>query len=485
MSHISATVRLRPVRFAFLVRPNDQKRVLEILRINTCLWGGKFNPIIPFFQQVPTWWDRHGHRFDTAKQIINGYLDCYEPDFLVEGEKGLAHGLGFNPKRVLQLSEVLMPDGDDDRKSNGLSTFDLYKELYLKEYQFERRHKHDITNVTAEDPAFDAFCACAFGGFPKQKNLSYFRHAFKDAFDPLEVTLNGAALAKLHRSRLTSALDIGHAKIEVNYNDHSDATLFVLNALEPRDLIDFWNLRTLQREIIAVPLQWLTELSDYCRSYMKKAYRPMPGNSHGVMLSASVMFSRSIPRADIKALHQKFFAVDVPGANRRQDWYPAIWQPTPSFHVRSSRPTLNAAEKTFDVQYSEDQPDIRFDSLHPEFGEKYGNDNRWANVIKLRDRSFENKIATALPTAYRDPKFSPFRIGRDTFLSTTEGFVMFPRYRDIQHYLKLSDGMSAIAAWLKTSQIEVKLSDSGRATQQIIQTLGASGVYAASPTPAW
>lgn len=475
MGHVSATVRLRPVRFAFLVRPSDSKRVLEVLRVNTCLWGGKFNPIIPFFRQVPIWWDRHRHRFETAKQIINGYLDTYEPDFLVEAERGLAHGLGFNPERVLQLSEVLLREGDRDRNGNGLSTFDLYKELYIKEFQFERRHKHNIANVSAENPAFGAFCACAFGGFPSQRTLSYFRRAFKDAFGPSEVNLNGVALAKLYGAGLTSALDLGHSKIEVDYNDHSDATLFVLDALEGRDLIDFWNLRTLQRDVLAVPIQWLDELSAFCRSTIKKAYRPIPGNPYGAMLRARVMFARSIPNADIEGLYQKYFAVDVPGANVRQDWYPAIWRPTPTGHVRSSRPTLTAAEKTFDVQHSEDKPDVRFDSIHPEFAAQYGNENRWANVIRLRDWGFENQIATTLPTEYRDPKFSPFQHGGDVFLPTTEGFVMFPKFRDMQHYWKLPDGVSAIAAWLKSRAIEVRLSDAGRATQQIVQTLGGFG----------
>lgn len=473
MSHISASVRLRPVRFAFLVKPSDQKRVLEIMRINTCLWGGKYNPIIPFFRQVPSWWDRYGHRFDTSKQIINGYLDRYEPDFLVEAEKGLAAGLGFNSKRVLQLSDLLKSADDRYSKGNGLSTFDLYKELYLKEFQFERRHKHNITSVTFEDPIFESFCACVFGGFPKQKNLNYLGRAFKDAFDPTEVTLNGGTLARLYGTGLTSALDIGQAKIDVDYHDHSNATLFVLNAQEPRDLIDFWNLRTFQREIIAIPMQWIDELSDFCKNAIKRAYRPMPDNPNGVMLNANVMFSRSIPQVDIEGLYQKILVVDAPaGTNSRQDWYPAIWRPTPRFHVGSSRPTLTSAEKTFDMQYSEDKPDIRFDSLYPEFADKYGNANRWANIIKLRDWSFENQIVTVLPTEYKDPRFTPFRLGGDTFLPTTEGFVMFPKFRDIQHYWKLTDGMSAIAAWLKTSKIEVKLSDSGRATQQIIQTLG-------------
>jgi hypothetical protein len=210
MAHISAKVRLRPVRFAFLVRPNDPVRLTEILRINTCLWGGKFNPIIPFFRQVPLWWDRHGLRSETAKQIINGYLDYYEPDFVVEAERGLADGFGFNSDRVLQLSQVLMRAGDHERKGNGLSTFDVYCDLYRTEFRFELRHKHNIATVTAEDPAFSSFSACAFGGFPTQRSLSYFRRAFKDAFGPADVALNGAALATLYRNGLTSALLISN-----------------------------------------------------------------------------------------------------------------------------------------------------------------------------------------------------------------------------------------------------------------------------------
>jgi hypothetical protein len=52
---------------------------------------------------------------------------------------------------------------------------------------------------------------------------------------------------------------------------------------------------------------------------------------------------------------------------------------------------------------------------------------------------------------------------------------MFPKYRNTQHHWKLIDGMGAIAEWLKTSKIEVKLSHAGRATQQIIKTLGGFG----------
>lgn len=471
MSQISASIRLRPIRFAFLVRPNDRKRLLEIFRINTCLWGGKFNPIIPYMRQVPTWWDRHGHRFETAKQILNGYLDCYEPDFLVEAENGLAKGLGFDPKRVLKLTDLLCREDHRKTDGNGLSTYDVYKHLHLKEFQFERRHKHNIANIIAEDSTFDCFSACVFGGFPKQNNLNYFKRAFKQAFDPLEVLLNSDSLSRLYGSGVTSALDIGCSEIEVDFNNHSSTSLFVLDALESRDLIDYWNLRSLQSDIIAVPVQWLEVLSPYCREIVKKSFRTIPGNQFGITRNANVIFSRSIPNDAIKRLHKKYIAVDIKDANMVQDFYPPIWRPTPKYHVRSSRPTLSAGKKTVEVQYTDDKPDVWFEAIHPEFSERYGNENRWANVIKLTDWSFKGQIATILPTEYRHPKFSPFGLGSNRSISTTEGFVTFHKFRDTQQYWKLLSGASVIAKWLETSGVQVKLSDAGRATQQIIQTL--------------
>ena len=107
MQNITVNLRLRPIRFAFIVRPNDEKHILEIFQINACLWGGKFNPIIPSFNEIPDWWDRYKIKYKNAEQIINGYLDFYEPDFIVEAEPGLASDYGFDPHRVIQLKDVL------------------------------------------------------------------------------------------------------------------------------------------------------------------------------------------------------------------------------------------------------------------------------------------------------------------------------------------------------------------------------------------
>lgn len=472
MPHVSVHVRLRPVRFAFLVRPDDKKRVIEIFQNNTCLWGGKYNPIIPRLKQVPKWWDRHGHRFETAEQIVNGYLDFFEPDFIVEAESGLADGIGFDKKRVLQLSNLLEREGERNGNGYGLSVINLYDDLYQKVFQFARRHEHNIVNALAEKLAFKGFCACLFGAFPRETGLDYFSQAFSEVFVPKIVSINGASLANLYHSGFTSALRIGHSKIQIDYHDRADPALFVLDAQEPRDLLDFWNLRAIRRHVLPVPVQWLGDLAGFCKEFIVKNYRPLPGNPHGVMIHPTVMFARSIPTKEIERLHNDHFRVNVNGANCRQDWYPSIWRTSPGFTVRQMRPTLTAIEKTSDAPFAPERGDIRFDCLHPEFADEYGNKNRWANVVRLRDWTGSDRVATAFPCDYKNPAFPNFRIAFDKVLPTTEGLVIFPRSRNIPALWQIPDGTTAINQWLKTFGINATPSDAGRATQQIIQTLG-------------
>ena len=472
MSSISVNIRLRPIRFAFLVRPDDKKRVVEIFCINTCLWGGQFNPIIPFFKRLPPWWERKGYRFENPKQIINGYLDFFEPDFIIEAEKGLAEGLGFDSKRVLKPADILELGDENDWARYGLSVYDLYRDLYKKEFQFERRRKHNIIHLEAKDSAFTDFVACNFGAFPVHQKLKYFERSYKEVFNPSQKTLDPSILSKLYKSGYTSALRISYSKLKVNYHEHSDPALFIMDAFESKDLIDFWNLRAIHRKIMAIPVQWIEELSPFCKEFILANYRPLPRNPHGVMIQPTSMFSRSIPENDIEEIHKKYLRVDKEGANVLQTWYPPFWRPTPEIMARTTRPTLEAEEKRIDNPIELDKPEIRFDPLFPEFARDFGNRCRWANVVRLKDWSHEGQVATVFPCNYKNPSFPKFRLGGEHLLPTSEGLVFFPEYKNISERWELHDGTTTLNTWFKVNKISAVLSDPGRATQQIIQTLG-------------
>jgi hypothetical protein len=471
MSNVSVDIRLRPIRFAFLVRPDDEKNANKAFQINTCLWGGKFNPIIPFFKQLPKWWDKKGYRFENYRQILNGYLDFFEPDFIVQAEKGMADGLGFDPTRVLRFSDIFEKDEKNYKDGFGQNINDVYRYLYKKEFQFAMRNKPNIIHTIAKNDDLEAFIACVFGQFPKQKKLKYFEENFKYVFDPQEVKVDGKDLDKIYRNFPASALNIGLTGLDVNYNDHSDPALFLLDGEKARDLIDFWNLRIVRRNILPIPKQWINDLSVFCKDFILKNYRPLPENIHGVMIHPTVMFSRSISDKESEELHKKYIKVDRKDANFIQQWYPPLWRPTPEFTVRTTRPIISAEEKRIDILVDVEKPVVTFETLWPKFATKHGNKHRFANVVKMRCWGDKDRIATTFPCGYKNPIFPDFRLGPEHLLPTAEGLVFFPEYKNITERWKLSSGTDAFNSWLNKNKITAILSEAGRATEQIISTL--------------
>jgi len=81
--------------------------------------------------------------------------------------------------------------------------------------------------------------------------------------------------------------------------------------------------------------------------------------------------------------------------------------------VREMRPTLSAGEKTFDTPFDAENTQVRFDCLSPDFADEYGNNNRWANVVRLRDWSYKDQIATVFPSDHRNGAFPKFGAARN------------------------------------------------------------------------
>ena len=120
-------------------------------------------------------------------------------------------------------------------------------------------------------------------------------------------------------------------------------------------------------------------------------------------------------------------------------------------------------------------PTFRFDCLHPEWSDDYGSDYRWANVVKIDDWSFRNLSATVFPNDRMRAFMPRVGTGGELRLSTTEGVVIFPTFKNSFEYWEVPDGTTAISEWLTANSTASAASDAGRATEQIVQTLGGFG----------
>ena len=472
MDEIRLDIKLRPIRFLFLVKPSDKRNLEKVFQINTLLWGGKYNPIVPYFRRVPKWWGSD-HKTYNATKILNDYLDFFEPDFIVETEEGMTKDLVFDKKRVLQLTDLLNTDMYGSSSKYGLTVYDLYIDLYKKKYQFERRHKVNIVNVTSKNKQNQLFTSCIFGSFSKSPELSYFEEDFIDVFDPEKVELNNISLVELYQDRNLSPLDATHANIDINYHIPSpDPRIFIFDIDASKDLIDYWNLRIIYRNIVAIPMQWIAELASFCNEFIVENYRPNP-YEHEYLFTTTVMFSRSISENKAKQIYDEYLANNNEKAVL-QVWYPDI-KVERSDHIAGLQRSILAYEqvdKDVSLTYEFEKPQIKFDTLVPDFvKKKYNNKPLWTNVINIKDWHNESHTLTCFPTNYRNPVFPKFNYYREFLLPTTEGLVIFPESINRQ-YWNLHNGTEAINQWLSKLEIKANVSDAGKSVQQIIETIG-------------
>lgn len=124
---ITVRLRLRPLRLAFLIPLNDRALLRRALQINTCVWGGRYNPIIPIFSRTPSWWSDLVK--PSARAIVRGYLDAFEPDYVVPMASNLAGGLNIPEDRVISPTDVLNP-ASDDSVLHGVSVIELFGHMY-------------------------------------------------------------------------------------------------------------------------------------------------------------------------------------------------------------------------------------------------------------------------------------------------------------------------------------------------------------------
>jgi hypothetical protein len=113
---VSASVRLRPTRIGFLVRPDDMAAIRQVMQVCTCLWGGGYNPIIPVCTALPEAWRDPPFREITGPQLAHGYIRFFEPDVFIETHDGLAAEVGvvdgeldFGEPRTIPIVRFQIP----------------------------------------------------------------------------------------------------------------------------------------------------------------------------------------------------------------------------------------------------------------------------------------------------------------------------------------------------------------------------------------
>lgn len=481
MKSLYGNIRLRPIRIALLVRPTDTKSIRKFMRYNACLWGGRYNSIIPVTRQLPNAWKRRYGR-PSGIELAKRYIHFFEPDVYLEAEKGLAEKLGlhddilnYGHDRVLSLDKFFSAEDEYSTPTFkfGQNIFDVYRKLHDKEFKFVTKREQKFTMISKRG---DAFFEAAHGCFPDDKEFDYIQKAYNDVFSPEILEASYDTSRKIIEEQLVTPLRLTRYKIEEHYYNRSDPKIFVFDPTEPTDLIDFWNFRIFENGVWPVNVHWFDKSADLIVEDLTRNYRPLPRNPYGVMITTKIEFGEAIPEDKSKEIMDTYIVGKAPeGACSYKTWYTPIWEDRSDQPVsHPHKVNLKAEQEYIELIVNEEsEKTASMQTLSPDFANEYRSLGRyrWANVLKFGSRFLSENLACCFPPKIKAKDFP--RLARSTpTLTSREGIVILNEYLRDEVFLDMMTGDEAFIKWLKSKDTEAEISQAGHTTQQIISSLG-------------
>ena len=275
----SVTVKLRPLRLAFVVEANDRDAVLESIRINSLLWGGHFNPIIPFYRRMPQWIPTHS-RPQSARHLFQSYFELFDPDFVVRvGQAADDKSIVPPAGKELKADEIVGHLSDDFTPGYGVGIFEILDYLVHKELRFVRR---DDLSFRFPNFGSDLFLPSIFGIFPSevpQTIAERFMTAPMVSEKPCDRANYGEFLSRsnLFTRRICSLELQSHVRAW-----WSGTYAFLMDANSLADILLYWNFRSLGWRILPVPRQTAmsTSVRNFLSRYVEANYWPRQAIPH-------------------------------------------------------------------------------------------------------------------------------------------------------------------------------------------------------------
>ena len=466
MTRGTVTVKLRPIKLAFLVNPNDTESLMKAIEINTFLWGGMYNPIIPTYRQISTKWEDSRFKNPTARGVVSGYLDNFDPDYIIPMGKCTEYSLDVGYRnRIEDVSEILSSVENNGAPNYGIGLFEVLRDFFERELKFQQKYPQDIC-IPHFNSHFHLFFSSVFGVLPENIDRLFWEHsaeaigAERTACTPLNYTQFFDS-QKLFLGRILNR--------DLTPRGRWERCIFFLDATKPLDIIDYWNLRAIGWDVFPVPKQFTR--SDTTRlpilNLITDSHLPR-GSNLATHLRTMVLKSRFVSEAE----HQYFLDSLEESKIVSQTCYPRIWdeEARESDHVECCELEADTAE----YHVSTDQESIRFKTVDPKFFSRPGRHGHPSFANEIEWSLFDDKIlfAEVMPEGNNEQAASVAGWGfPDDWHLFRRGLVYLAWHSESTLYLNSPHAEGVFTRWLESKGWTVKLSSAGRIAQRMLQQL--------------
>jgi len=476
-------LKIRPIKIAFLVDPNNAKQAREAIRLSSTVWGGAYCPILNLYKQMPKTWRDGPIKAPKAKSVVLGYVEAFDPDVFVQLSKEV-------PPYIKDLKlGIIKPDEiwkilDEERSLSpeyGIGIFEIFNDLFNKYFKY--KVKYPVRVVIPKLPRqYRLFWASVFGELPA-KLMPIVKKHFSD---PLEIEEPKFKLEDIGSLMKGNVIFPRRAtQYALNHRSRSglgrNAYAFFLDVTKIEDIVDFWNLRAMGRSVIPIPKQFLSndQLKDVVINFFKD-HRRHWGHDKSVCDYASIVRSRNSTMEEIQDYAKTLKIEPEPndpskdGFFSLQHWYPRVWDEWARDRDGAIPDDFFGDENSIEVNEG-DGLKVSFRPLLPEFADKYAyhGEPRCVNELSFRLYGSDQYLAEVFPKSSGENfirSISSFGSFRGDWRVGRNGLVKLVK-DNISNNWDIPESQKVVFAWLKDQGWDAELSAPGLLAKQIYKKL--------------
>lgn len=261
-------IQYRPLRIGFCVRNGNIQDLLFAAKLNTLLWGGIFNPIIPI---------------GAREGLDHNLVKLFKVDVLIpvvngdEIKKFIEHYKWAKFPLMHDSSSILAGDINDTGKKvvKVLDISHLLKILWDENFKFSKPGDSNCVTVswTPKDVDKDIFILM-FGAYPKEKFVFKYEKNFKKALRAHEIKLEEKKQIPTQLASSITHFYLTGQKIQSYGGRFVDSGVYVGDRTNFDDLLNFWNLRAAGNHITFLPKGSVRRFLSYTKAHAGRIKKP-------------------------------------------------------------------------------------------------------------------------------------------------------------------------------------------------------------------
>jgi len=264
MASINLSIKYRPARIGFLVRDGSIEDLVKSTGINTLLWGGIFNPIIPVFQD-----------FKFAEQLMNLFsVDVLFPVSHTKEIDEFVKKYPFLEDPEHYTQNIFYEDWHTKKNIIGyLSSLDIVNYYCDKEFKYKpKKYKSNCTLVKwkGNDNLKNLF-SILFGYFSEEYNLrDDFETAFLKGLKSKEIKILANNSVTKNLAETISPIGLTASELDGYGGTWRGNGVYIGNGNNFNDLLYFWNLRASGLALEFLPKDKVERFKNYIQLFIEK-----------------------------------------------------------------------------------------------------------------------------------------------------------------------------------------------------------------------